>query len=247
MNFIINELKYAQDILRNKDISNDTIKKIIILIKYYKHLGMNKSQIYSEIEDFMILSYPNYNNAMWQDLIQDLVTKFYKSKHKLRIIEGINITKEEIDFILSKKNDKMERVLFIMLVYAKLYNSNGWINTDIKYIFKYSNCRDVSKNQYLYLNKLYNEGLVEFPKSIKNNSFRITYINDSGNSAIEIKDFDDPIMYYYKYKNPNDVGICEICGKKILKKGKNTKYCPKCFTSTRREYYKEKKREYRKK
>lgn len=250
MNFIINELKYAQDILKNKDILDDTIKKIIVLIKYYKQMGMNREQIYNEIEDFMISNYPNYNKAMWQDTIQSLVVKFAKSKYKLRIIDNVYITKEEMDFILSKNNDKMERILFIMLVYAKIYNSNGWINTDIKYIFKYSNCRDNSKNQYLYMNKLYNEGILEFPKSIKNNSFRITYLNNTKNLAIEIKDFDNPIMYYYEYKNPNSVGNCEMCGKKILKDGKkhnSKKYCTDCSTRNRREYKKKKQREYREK
>ena len=250
MNFIINEVKYAQDVLKNKDISNDTIRKIIVLIKYYKQIGMNREQIYNEIENFMISNYPNYNSAMWQEVIQRLVIRFAKTKYKLRKIDKIHINKEEMDFILSKNNDKMERILFIMLVYAKIYNSDGWINTDIKYVFKFANCRDNSKNQYLYMNKLYNEGILEFPKSIKNNSFRITYLSDTNNPVIEIDDFDNPIMYYYKYKNPNSVGICEICGKKILKEGKkhnSKKYCSDCSIKIRREYKRNKQREYREK
>lgn len=230
MQLILNEYQYVEEILNNpKEIKVDTTKKIIVLIKHYKEKGMNREQILFTIQDFMSNNYPEFNLSLWDDFLRKLVKTYACKKYSLRKIEKVNIYKEEMDYIISKRDEKLERILFIMLVYAKIGDAKGWINTDIYNVFKDSNTSSTKKNMYLYVHKLKEKGIVDIQKQVDGRNVRIDFMKDNGETVITITDFKDPIMDYYKYIGKK-VKICEGegCSKRILIKGKRDKYCKKC-------------------
>lgn len=243
MQLILNEYQYVEEILNNpKEIKVDTTKKIIVLIKHYKEKGMNREQILFTIQDFMSSNYPEFNLSLWDDFLRKLVKTYACKKYSLRKIEKVNIYKEEMNYITSKKDEKLERILFIMLVYAKIGDSKGWINTDIYNVFKDSNTSSTKKNMYLYVHKLKEKGIVDIQKQVDGRNVRIDFMKDDGVIVITITDFRDPIMDYYKYIGKK-VKTCEGegCNKRILVKGASPKkYCKEC----QKEKEKEKKRRY---
>lgn len=233
MQLILNEYQYVEEILNNpKGIKIDTTKKIIVLIKHYKEKGMNREQILYTIQDFMSNNYPEFNLSMWDGFLRKLVKTYACKKYSLRKIDKIDIYKEEMDYIRGFKDAKLERILFIMLVYAKIGGFNGWINTDIANVFKDSKTSSTKKNMYLYIHKLKEKGIVDIQKQVDGRNVRIDFMKDKGEVVISITDFRDSIMDYYKYIGQK-VKVCEGegCNKRILIKNiKNTsqKYCKEC-------------------
>ncbi|MDC4245540.1 hypothetical protein [Clostridium perfringens] len=233
MQLILNEYRYVEEILNNlKNIKVDTTKKIIVLIKHYKSIGMNREQILGRIQDIMMNNYPEFNLSLWDEFLRKLVKTYSNSKYTLRQIKNIDIYKEEMDYITSKKDSKLERILFMMLVYAKIGGFNGWINTDISNVFRDAKASSTRKNMYLYIHKLKEIGMVDIQKQVDGRNVKIDFMKDEGEVVISISDFVDPIMDYYQYIGQK-VKVCEGegCSKRILVKGKkNTsqKYCRDC-------------------
>lgn len=69
------------------------------------------------LENFMLVSYPNFNPVKWQDTIERQVKK--AKKYSLIEIDFIPITKNELDTIKSIKNKPQERLAFTLLCLAK--------------------------------------------------------------------------------------------------------------------------------
>lgn len=230
MQLILNEYQYIEKILKNpNDIKIDTTKKIIVLIKYYKEKGMNREQILYVIQDFMSNNYPEFNLSMWDEFLRKLVKTYACKKYSLRKIDKIDIYKEEMDYIRGFKDAKLERILFIMLVYAKIGGFNGWINTDIANVFKDSKTSSTKKNMYLYIHKLKERGIVDIQKQVDGRNVKIEFMRNNGEVVISVTDFKDPIMDYYKYIGQK-VKTCagDGCNKRILIKNNKNKYCKEC-------------------
>lgn len=237
MKLILNEYDYVEEIIKTKDVRIDTTKKIIVLIKYYKEKGVGKDETLGKIQDFMMDNYPGFNLSLWDEFLVKLVKTYHSSKYSLRKIDNIHIYKEEMDYITRFNNPKLERILFIMLFYAKIGGFNGWINTDIKNVFRDSKTSSTRKNMYLYIHKLKEHGIVDIQKQVDGRNVRIEFMKDSGEDVIIIDDFRDIIMYYYEYKGMK-VKRCEGegCGVKFLVRGKaNTKYCKECSKKNEKE------------
>ncbi|WP_317412188.1 hypothetical protein [Clostridium baratii] len=231
MKIIKDEYKYIENILKNpKDIKIDTTKKLIVLIKHLRQNEKNREEILFYLQDFMSNNYPEFNLSMWDEFLRKLVKTYACKKYSLRKIEKIDIYKEEMDYIRNFKDAKLERILFIMLVYAKIGGFNGWINTDISNVFKDSNTSSTKKNMYLYIHKLKERGIVDIQKQVDGRNVKIEFMRDNGEVVISIIDFKDPIMDYYKYIGQK-VKVCEGegCDKRILVKGRaTTKFCKEC-------------------
>lgn len=248
MQLILNEYKYVEEILGDlKNIKVDTTKKIIVLIKHYKSIGMNREQILGRIQDIMMNNYPEFNLSLWDEFLRKLVKTYSNSKYALRKIESIDIYKEEMNYIVSKKDAKLERILFMMLVYAKIGGFNGWINTDISNVFRDAKASSTKKNMYLYIHKLKEKGIVDVQKQVDGRNVKIDFMKESGDIVISITDFIDPIMDYYKYIGLK-VKVCEGegCNKRILVKGKRDKYCKECKKKIQLEWQRESMKKLRK-
>ncbi|MFH0334662.1 hypothetical protein [Clostridium perfringens] len=241
MKLILNEYDYVKSIIKTKDIKTDTTKKIIVLIKYYREQGINKDETLGKIQDFMMDNYPEFNLSLWDEFLSKLVKTYHSNKHSLRKIDNVHIYKEEMDYITRFNNPKLERILFIMLVYAKIGGFNGWINTDISNVFRDSKTSSTRKNMYLYIHKLKEHGIVDIQKQVDGRNVRIEFMKDGGEDAIIIDDFRDVIMYYYEYKGMK-VKKCEECEIRFLiknKKNTSQKYCKDCSTKVKNKKHKE--------
>ena len=167
MSVILNEKEQAEKIIKKGEVGNKPTSTLFLLSKYYRQeekLGEKKTA--QKLNEFMEKNYKGYNEALWEDIIEDISKK--GKKYLLQEIESINITKSEIDKIASVENIKYKKLLFTMLCYAKLYNTlsdtnNGWVNTEIKEIYKVARVTVKYRNdKFLYLNDLENTGLISF-------------------------------------------------------------------------------------
>ena len=234
MPVVLNEKKQAEYIIEKGEVGNKPTSTLFLLAKYYRQKeNLNKEQTFNKLNEFMENNYKNYNSATWEDIIEDISKK--ANKYPLREIDYIEITKSEIDTIRNICNIKYEKLLFTMLCYAKLYNkisdkNNGWVNTDIKELFRVARISVRCRNdKFLYLNDLETAGLISFSNKNDNLNLRVTFVDNNSDTVLKIDDFRELGYEYLNYIGDGKFIRCECCKKLIRKKSNKQKYCTDCY------------------
>jgi hypothetical protein len=235
---ILNEKDYAEKCLKEKIISDKPFFTLSILAKYYYHcFGYRKKKITELLTEFIQITYPLYevNKSMWNDTIEKIAKN--AGKFTLYEIEGVWITKKELETIENIHNKVLERLAFTLLCLAKLANARnpkntGWVNNDAKEVFSLARISCSVTNRYERLGELYRKSLLELPKRIDNLSVRVTYIDNESENVLFISDFRELGYEYLKYKGDNFIR-CQDCGILIRNNKAGTKkYCSNCVGYT---------------
>ena len=236
MSVILNEKEQAKKIIEKGEVGNKPTSTLFLWSKYYRQkekLGEKKTA--QKLNEFMEKNYKGYNEALWEDIIEDISKK--GKKYLLQEIESINITKSELDKIANVENIKYKKLLFTMLCYAKLYNTlsdtnNGWVNTEIKEIYKVARVTvKYRKDKFLYLNDLENTGLISFSNKNDNLNIKVNFIDNDSEVVLKIKDFRELGYEYQNYISDGNFIYCSECGRLVRKKSnydRSTKYCKEC-------------------
>ena len=234
MSVVLNEKKQAEYIIEKGEVGNKPTSTLFLLAKYYRQKeNLNKEQTFNKLNEFMEKNYKNYNSATLEDIIEDISKK--ANKYPLREIDYIEITKSEIDMIRNVCDIKYEKLLFTMLCYAKLYNkisdkNNGWVNTDIKELFRVARVSVRYRNdKFLYLNDLETASLISFSNKNDNLNLRITFVDNNSDTVLKIDDFRELGYEYLNYIGDGKFIRCECCKKLIRKKSNKQKYCTDCY------------------
>lgn len=243
MPVVLNEKKQAEYIIEKGEVGNKPTSTLFLLAKYYRQKeNLNKEQTFNKLNEFMESNYKNYNSATWEDIIEDISKK--ANKYPLREIDYIEISQSEIEIIRNICNIKYEKLLFAMLCYAKLYNkisdkNNGWVNTDIKELFRVARVTVRYRNdKFLYLNDLETAGLISFSNKNDNLNLRVTFIDDNSEAVLKVDDFRELGYEYLNYIGDGKFIRCECC-KRLFRTSSNNKInCNDC----QREITKEKTR-----
>lgn len=231
---VLNEKKYAIECLETGRIGDKPFFTLSILAKYYYYcLEYKKSKINTLLNEFMQKYYAGYqlDRMSWQDTIDNIVKKV--NKFTLLEIDGVSITKSEMQTIAEIDNPILERVMFTILCLAKFGNArnpnnNGWVNLDSKEIFKMARVSCRAKERELFIGDLLHMGLLEIPKRNDNLSVRVVFIDDNGEEILFVSDFRELGYEYLMYRGENFIR-CAECG--ILTRGTangNKKYCKDC-------------------
>lgn len=235
---ILNEKEYAENCIKNKSFSGKPFQTLTILAKYYYHsCGFKKAKIEKLLFDFLDDAYPKYkyDKASWEENIEKIAQN--AKKFTLYEIDGVWITKKELETVKNIHNKVLERLAFTLLCLAKLGNTkseknNGWVNYETKEIYTLARISCPVKERYEKLNSLYELGLLEFPRRLDNLSCRVTYINDDSENILFISDFRELGYEYLKYNGGNFTNCCE-CGILIRDNKNHTKrYCNNCVAYT---------------
>jgi hypothetical protein len=130
-----------------------------------------------------------------------------------------------------------DKVFDKFIDYAKLYNrisenNNGWINADIKEIFRAARVSVKYRNdKFLYLNDLEKTGLISFSNKNDNLNIRVNFVDMNGSFVLDIDDFRELGYEYLKYIRRGKFIRCTNCKRLVKKKSKHdysTKYCTTC-------------------
>lgn len=252
MPIVLNEVKQAEHIIEKGEVGNKPTSTLFLLGKYYRvKENLDKEHTFNKLNEFMKNNYKNYNSALWEDIIEDISKK--ANKYSLREIDSIGITQQELDEISEINNLKYQKLLFTMLCYAKLYNlisenNNGWINADIKEIFRVARVSVKHRNdKFLYLNDLERTGLISFSSKNDNLNIRVNFVDRNRKEVFSINDFRELGYEYLNYIGDGKFIRCECCKRLVRKKSNkdfSTKYCAECAKYVKNEqnkgYYKNK-------
>ena len=232
MTIILNEKLYAEELLKNYVLGNKPSETLGILVKYFYNMGYNQEKIRKELNDFMEKSCTiKYNPDKWQDTFDNLIKQ--AKKYKLKEIDYISITENELKTISSIKNKPLERLAFTLLCLSKLANkfnpnNNDWSNRQDKEVFKLANIQVNITKQCLMINDLKNLGLIEYSKIIDNINTKVLFIDEDSKEILKITKFRDLGNEYLFWKGEK-FKRCRECGKLIRpNKQNNNSYCNEC-------------------
>lgn len=235
---ILNECKYAEKCLEENSVGENLFKTLPILARYFSHkMGYSTEEIEDELLAFTEKNYKGYYKKRLY--INNFIEKISSGAKDtpLREIDGVWITKKELDVIRSIGDSSTERLLFSLLCYAKFNiaknpKSNGWINDAASEIFTVARISPKSEDRAKMIRDLRELGYVEkFKKGTKIN-YRVTIVDRKGKGELFIDDFRELGYEYLKYCGQNFVR-CAECGKLIRGNKAGTKrYCSSCVAYT---------------
>ena len=169
MILILNEKELLRKSLEDGYIDEKkTSNTIRILAKHYFSIDMTKEQVYDSIDKFFINNYKKYNSVKWKVGFDRTINAVSKYKdHTLFDINKIEITEKELIRIKSLENIKYEKLAFVLLIYAKIYNlmkknELGVVKIDQKYIFSDAKVKENQYNQGKILHIIEELGFTDY-------------------------------------------------------------------------------------
>jgi len=246
MNIVFDEFKYAETIIKKGLTRFMSGKDIRILIKYFRHIGIEEDLLYKKIVEFLNKFEPDFVEAIYQEFIYKLIRTSRGSE--LRFFQSVPFRKNEFNKIRKLNNYRLEKLLFTMLVLAKYF----FITKQNKeeYNEKYNNYSLTIKESSLLrmakISKRKNENLIYL--LIEN---KFIFRTDNGNFILFFeKDDDSEVLFYiedinkiYEYYKPH----CEICGIEIEKRNNRHSMCSDCWKEVNKNQIKKRVERYRNK
>lgn len=239
MKLILDEKKKVEEILETKKIDKKPSATISLLAKYYNTLGNSGDQIIQEIDTFMTANYSKYNSVTWGDLVESIAKQAVKDNYELIKVDSIGIYDSEIELIQTFEGEKIQKLAFTFLVYAKIANrinplNNNWVlGKHITEIFKDANLTETGMKQNYTLHEMIKKDiLVTTEMSISTSLSVENYVGTEGRSKefLTITDFRQLGLRWLKYIGTKGIKECTECGQLIKLKtpNSNQKYCTEC-------------------
>lgn len=229
-------------ILRETDILDKALKGEIdkkplmslrVLAKLYFLEGNSKEVVEEKLNIYMKKYYQGYKPSKWNGIINQLVKTVSRlDSYKMCDVNSISISETEWNKIIELRNNQLEKLAFILLIYCKINkvknpNCDNKINNGLSDILTEAGLQRTEMNKLL-LNELYKLGYISIGLSCNATAIQIKYI-DNNKEKFVIDNFTNVISYYDEYKNEKMYTECEYCQKRIAMTKHNIKYCPKCF------------------
>lgn len=264
--FQYKEKDYAEEILSNGFTSKYIASELKILSKYYNSISKDETEIKQLLHDYCKNNLKGFNEAVHFKMINTAVKFGINKRNKLIQINKIDITENELQVI-----DQMElehdykRVVFTLLVLTRLSKKFLEIRDDeIKnqeyYFGGYKNYRELTSTSKITFNKtkksnvknihdlihiLSEKGIVEITN---NGNIKLLFmydIKEDDDIVFSVDDYEAIGYFYDLYYGENRVKRCKNCNTLIKASNNSQEYCKECFKIHRKNYKKEKQREYR--
>lgn len=234
MNLIMDEKKYAENVLNSDGYGDNTSRTTIILAKYFKSLGHSDKEIQAELEQTLSERVPRstpQSRKMWIKKAIDVAKKY-----PLLEIDQVTITKPEmakIEAIHSEKlkDYRVKRLAFTLVSLAKFNlargGQDGWVNLEWKYIFKIADLRGVTvEKQNQSIRELHKSGLIMVSPKIDSQSLQVLFLQD-GEPAVIVDDINEAGAIYQQHMGRRYVK-CQECGKRVPVTNGRTQRCSEC-------------------
>lgn len=252
LGLIINETQAVNKFKESNTMDCSTYSMIGLLIKKYYLDGIDKEIMYKNIMD-------DLNNYMgkefiytnWDSNMSKWIKRFYKNLSiydtnvKMIDIEVITITKKELEHISNLNNLILEKLAFILLVYAKItnlqfQNDKSWVNKSYSVICKEAHVDLRGVEQRRIFHELVKQKYINASNNNSKTSIKVEFVDNDkmSENGIIINDFEGVIYQYLIWKGQKWVK-CEKCGKWIIPRNNKTKYCGVCAKEMQLEWQRE--------
>jgi len=233
---ILNEEKYAKDVLTGQRDDVKSIKQKIDLIARYNCHVLNKSSddSYSSIIKWLERHHDIFSEQSYSNIISDCIKK--AAKRHFYHVGSVRITKKEMDLIAAQNNLRHEKILFVLLCMAKVQRDaygfdNGLISYNITDVFKSARVSVPVDEREHILHEFLKAGLIGLPVKNDTKCMFIKFVDNSEDDVVlELSEQDcSELAYaYLKYTGQGKIVKCARCGKLIKHSQKFGDVCSMC-------------------
>lgn len=233
---ILNEEKYAKDVLTGQRDDVKSIRQKIDLIARYNHhvLHKNSDDSYSSIIKWLEKHHDIFSEQGYSNIISDCIKKAVK--RPFYHVDSVKITKKEMDIIASQNNLRYEKILFVLLCMAKVQKisygfDNGLISYNITDLFKTARVSVPVDERENILHKFLKLELIGLPLKNDTKCLFVKFMDESENDVVlELNEQDccELAYAYLKYTGKSKVFRCAKCGKLIKQSKKFGDMCKGC-------------------
>ena len=232
MKFNFNEKSRIYNIIEDGNVEGLSENKAIWNAAiYYTQLNLvDKKDVFWKIVNFMQEHYAGFMYQGYVNIINRDINKAYK--YRIKDVNLINITKKEIDKIMSLGDIKKEKIAFVILALAKYQNAESQRDNDTFYaktseIFKFARVSIPAKERDLYFGFAYREGILKQNFSIGYNALTAAFVDHEEEEVVLTLDEYDYLELAYAFLNYKNGGYkrCEVCGRWFRYKSNAAKYC----------------------
>lgn len=236
MTIVLNEHEWARDMIESRSLGAKPFETLSRVAKYYIDKDYSKKEVRGMLDTFLLQCEPTASLPKWSETLDHAVARALK--YDAIKIDGIEITKPEMERIDALEGKQIRRLAFTLLCLAKYWdivNPQGdhWVNSKDSDIMRMANINTSIKRQSLMYFNLNEVGMVQFSKKVDNTNVRVCFIVPGG-TAMVITDLRNLGYQYLKYHG-EPYFECQNCG--ITVKNENTtgrkpKYCRECAVET---------------
>lgn len=226
---IINEKKYVEDILSNKESAlniSDTYL-IRLLLRYFAN-EYQGTELINHVQNLCKgLNIRYYKEHIFYEKIKKIAKEESKNPTSLREKDYIYLSSKELEVIKKCEKNREKKIMFVCYIVARLNNSD-WINVDDKVLFKMANITLSCKERQLVLFQMIKKGYLGQAKKNTNNSLKIEGVG--GEEVLRVNTLENLGNFIFCYLNPNYIQCC-VCGRSVKIKSQNdgsAKYCKNC-------------------
>lgn len=232
---ILNEEKYAKELLTGQNDAVKSIRQKIDLIARYNYHVMNKKadESYTSIVKWLEKHHEIFSEQTYSNVISDCIKK--AAKRPFYHIEGIKITKKEIETIEAQDNLRHEKILFVLLCMAKQQKiaygfDNGLVSYKITDLFKSARVSVPVDERENILHELLKAGLIGLPMKNDTKCLFVKFMDESDDVVLSLSEQDcGELAYsYLHFTGKAKVFRCAKCGKFIKQSKKYGDLCKGC-------------------
>jgi len=237
---ILNEEKYAKNLLIGQNSNIKSIKQKIDLIARYNYHVMHKdsNDSYDSIVKWLEKHHGIFSEQTYSNVIADCIKK--ATKRPFYHIDSIKITKKEMDVITGQNNLRHEKILFVLLCMAKQQKiaygfDNGLVSYSITDLFKTARVSVPVDERENILHELLKIGLISLPLKNDTKCLFVNFVDDADvYIALELNEQDcGELAYsYLNFTGKAKVFRCAKCGKLIKQSRKFGDLCKGCQESS---------------
>lgn len=241
---VLNERDILEKALNNGEVSEDYNDTVDVLIRHYLHMGYDKDETYTLVDKFLSDNMESYRSSTQIKYLKSKIDFILKGgRFDLVNIKSIHITNNEWNMISSIEDDKVAKIMFVLLIRVKLYMAKNKKNTpvmimNLKDILREASMRCVEDNMFLF-NELTKNGLIttKLVSGGKSNRYHtmvvVNFVDINNNECKkEINNFNNVITYFYELYRGWKYKECEKCGKRFKVTNNRCKYCSSCGKKT---------------
>lgn len=236
---ILNEEKFAKELLTGQNDSVKSIRQKIDLIARYNCHVMNKKadESYTSIVKWLEKHHEIFSEQTYSNVISDCIKR--AAKRPFYHINAIKITKKEIETITAQDNLRHEKILFVLLCMAKQQKvaygfDNGLVSYKITDLFKAARVSVPVDERENILHELLKAGLIGLPMKNDTKCLFVKFMDESDDIALELSEQDcSELAYaYLHHTGKAKVFRCSKCGKLIKQSKKYGELCKGCQGGT---------------
>lgn len=240
MTIVLNEHEWAEEMIQARSLGKKPFETLSRVAKYYIDEGYNKKDTRRLLDSFIIQCDPTASLTKWSDTLDYAVGRALK--YTALNIDGIYITKPEMELIDGLDSAQLKRLAFTLLCLSKYWKavnpkSDFWVNNKDSEIMRMANVNTSIKRQSAMYARLNELGMIRFSKKIDNTNVRVCFATE-GETALIITDFINLGYQYLMATGSKDYYKCCSCGSVVKKKelseetekrvGRPQKYCIDC-------------------